>query len=136
MASAIEHDLPTPAQRTGRCLTHNNIAMRILFSNVRWQHGKGEKRLAHMMERKSPGDHQGRCAVGLRYPKPLKSGTITLAHSPPPSPTVRCRERSTVGDCIGRDRRAVLSVRLRLTQQYPKHLPTGGMSLAVLNAKT
>ena len=53
--------------------------------------------------------------VGLRYPQHQMSGTITLAHTLTPSHTVRCLDRSTVGDCIGR---AVLSGRLR----YPKHL--------------
>ena len=42
----------------------------------------------------------------LRYPKHLMSCTIALAHTLTPSHTVRCLDRDTAGDCIGR---AVLS---------------------------
>ena len=40
--------------------------------------------------------------VRLRYPKHLMSCTIALAHTLTPSHTVRCLDRDTAGDCIGR----------------------------------
>ena len=40
--------------------------------------------------------------VRLRYPRHLMSGTIALAHTLTPSHTVRCPDRDTAGDCIGR----------------------------------
>ena len=40
--------------------------------------------------------------VRLRYPKLLMSCTIALAHSFTLSHTVRCLDRDTAGDCIGR----------------------------------
>ena len=53
--------------------------------------------------------------VRLRYPKHLMSCTIALAHKITPSHTVKCLDRDTAGDGIGR---AVLSgLRLR----NPKH---------------
>ena len=68
------------------------------------------------------------------------SGTIALAHTLTPSHTVRCLDRDTAGDCIGRA--GLSGVWLR----YPKHLgvhagagvctltssrrgPTGGVSI-------
>ena len=78
--------------------------------------------------------------VRLRYPKHLMSGTIALAHTRTPSHTVRCLDRDTAGDCIGRA--GLSGVWLR----GPKHLgvhagagvctltssrrgPTGGVSI-------
>jgi len=63
--------------------------------------------------------------VGLRYPKHLISCTITLAHTLTPSHTVRCLDRSTAGDCIGR---AVLSgFKVAVSKAHGRACGRGGM---------
>ena len=49
--------------------------------------------------------------VRLRYPRHLMSCTIALALTLTPSHTVRCLDRDTAGDCIGR---AVLTLRVKV----------------------
>ena len=93
-------------------------------------HGKGEKWIARIILL---------CMLGLDS-RQLMTHTIALAHTLTPSHTVRCLDRDTAGDCIGRA--GLSGVWLR----YPKHLgvhagagvcaltssrrgPTGGMSI-------
>ena len=72
-------------------------------------HGKGEKWIARNilqgLDSRQPMTAMTEKEVSrvrLRYPKHLMSCTIALAHTLTPSHTVRCLDRDTAGDCIGR----------------------------------